>query len=1051
MYPIPNQVFEQFNVGQMQTLMGLFAEINHAWVAIDNCLYLWDYTSAAPELVGFEDQPQTIQAVALVPPKPNIFVKSIAYILAVATTSEMILLGVSTADTAAGTKSVSLYQTRMSLPLRGTDVRVIRGTEKGRIFFGGSNDIDLYELYYQSEEKWFSNRCGKINHTNRAWSQVVNMQSGFWSSKTPEYLMDIAIDDSRKLVYTLSSTSTIRVYHMDDSDRLKEVVEKTMKSCLMDYAHSIGQQSKLLSDRMRFVSISPISKQEADRLHLMALTDTGCRLFLTAASDSLWLITSRSSVAPQSLSVQYVKFPPSTHQRQTSQALGESFLDADSDALSYSRHGVRFAPGYFLDFVNKGKGAANDSLFLSGPEAPRIKNASPTVAPRHHEHATWIDIGSRAEAVGLISTPFAAARQPIGFGNELAVQFDEKPSEFAILTNTGVHVIRRRRFVDIFASAIRGAAGDEGYNQLCRRMIQLYGRIETVSTALAVACGHGGDATSDAARTTDQVTEDRARTCYIDFGGQPTIAETDGTALTTDSVKLSSRHDALALYLSRLTRQLWKQNIVKTGVSPVGAPTVESTVPLVKLQSVQENIERLRRFLEANRGLIQGLSGPSDLDRASTRQEEVALQAEHQALHALQKLMESMSEGISFVLMLFDERVADIYSRLDHSAQEKLRNLNYEKLFAHSGGRDLAKLLVKAIVNRNIESGSNVETVADALRRRCGSFCSTDDVVIFKAQEQLKRASEQPPNTNQSRALLSESLRLFEKVADSLTFDNLVSAAHQYAELKYFAGAIQLCLVVARAKDPGSTASSWVSDGKPAGDAREKAFNDRKHCYDLIHQVLQNLDEASSREPEMVDGRLSLMATKRREAYDVVNNSEDEVFHFDLYEWYIEQGWTDRILAIDSKHVVTFLQRLSESDAAHADLLCRFYTNRHQFFEAAGVQFDLANSDFDLGIKDRITLLSLAKANASVTTAGVSRQQQQMLSHSVSDLLDIAHIQDDLLERLVTDERITEEQRHVEIRQALDGKILDLSQASDVLQLGARVLCRHRDRLLTNP
>ncbi|KAI8715312.1 hypothetical protein NCS52_01038600 [Fusarium sp. LHS14.1] len=1026
MYPIPNQVFDHYNTGELQTLMGLFAEINHAWVVIDNSLFLWDYTHPDPELIGFEDQPHTIHAVALVPPKPGIFVGTITHILVVATSSEITLLGVSATDTPAGTKAVSLYQTKMQLPLRGTDVRIIKGAANGRIFFGGSNDIDIHELYYQSEEKWFSNRCGKINHTNPGWSSVVTLQGGFWSQKTPEHLKDIVIDDSRNLVYTLSSRSTIRTYHMEAPDRLNKVIEKEKVHCLRDIAHMISQ-SMLLNDRSSIVSISPISKQETSKLHLMALTNTGCRLFFSATSAASYLYGSQSNMAPQSMQVQFIKFPPSQHPRRSGYPGGETITDLESAMLTESRQGARFAPGYFLDFVSRGSNPNEDTLFVSGPETGRIKDTPPTAPLKYYESASWIDIGSRAEAVGLITKPFSAAPQPLGFGNELAVQFDEAPSEFAVLTNTGVHIIRRRRFVDIFASAIRGAVGDEGYEQVCRRFIQLYGRVETVSTALAVACGHGGDSRPGAARAIDQATEDRARSVFVDFGGQPTITETDGTSLTTDSVRLSSRHDALALYLSRLIRQLWKSVVITPGVSATGGVTISSTIPLPKLSAVQENLERLRRFLDSNRGLIQGLSGPSDLQHVSSRQEEVALQAEHQALHALQKLMESISEGISFVLMLFDERVADIYTRLDATAQQQLKDLTYEKLFSQTDGKDLAKLLVKAIVNRNIESGSNVETVADALRRRCGSFCSPDDVVIFKAQEQLKRASDQPPNTNQSRSLLHESLRLFERVAGSLTFANLKTAVAQYIELKYYAGAIQLCLVVAREKDRGNTALLWVNDGKPAGDPRADAFNDRKRCYDMIHDALSHLDAASSSEPEMVDGKLTLIATKRLEAYDVVNGSDDEVFHFDLYEWYIQQGWTDRILAIDSPHVITFLQRLAGTNVEHADLLCRFYTNRSRFFDAAEVQAELANSDFPIGIKDRIRLLSLAKANANVATTGVSRQQQQLLNHSVTELLEIAHIQDDLLERLKADERIDDE-RKLEIEDALKGKIQGLSE-----------------------
>ncbi|TEA18290.1 Nucleoporin NUP170 [Colletotrichum sidae] len=1027
MYPIPNQVFSHYNTGQLQTLMGLFAEINHAWVVIDNSLFLWDYTHPDPELIGFEDQPHTIHAVALVAPKPGIFVNTITHILVVATSSEMTLLGLSATPTPSGTKTVSLYSTKLNLPLRGVDVRVIAGTADGRIFFGGSNDTDVHELYYQQEEKWFSNRCGKINHTNPGWSSVVTLQSGFWQHKSPEGLQSIVIDDSRKLVYTLSTRSTIRTYHMDGPNKLTKVIEKERNACLRDITHMITQ-SPLLNDRTSFVSISAIPSREASKLHLMALTNTGCRLFLSATSSASYMIGGVSSnTPPQSMQVQFIKFPPSENPaRAGTNSAGESIIDFSSKALALSRLGARFAPGYFLDFVVKESDPNIDQLFVSAPEAGRIKTNASTAGLKYYEQGNWIDIGSRAEDVGLITKTFAAANQPVGFGNELAVQFDEPATEFAVLTNTGVHIIRRRRLVDTFAAAIRGAVGDEGLELETRKFIQRYGRVETISCALAVACGHGGDAKPGAARAIDQATEDRARAVFVDFGGQPSITEADGTPLNTTSVRLSPRHDALCVYVTRLIRTLWKNRVVVSAVSPAGGISIGSKVSLGKLLSIQEQLERLRRFLDANKSFIQGLSGPSDLQRVASKQEEVALQAEHQALHAIQKLMESISEGISFVTMLFDERVSDIFTRLDATAQQELKELTYEKLFSQAPGKDLAKLLVKSIVNRNIESGSNVETVADALRRRCGSFCSPDDVVIFKAREQLKRASEQPLNSNQSRTLLHESLRLFERVAGALSFGNLQNAVAQYTELKYYAGAIQLCLVVAREKDRGNTALSWVHDGKPANDPRANAFSERRRCYELIHETLQHLDAASSREPETIDGRLTLIGTKRLEAYSVVNDSDDEVFHFDLYEWYIGQGWTDRILAIESPHVITYLQSLARSNVAHAELLCKFYTQRERYFEAAQVQADLANSDFKLGIKERIVLLSKAKGNASVATAGIGRQQQQVLAHEVSELLDIANVQDDLLERLKADSRIAAE-RKAEIQEALDGQIISLS------------------------
>lgn len=1022
MYPIPDRIFETYNMSHISTKMGLFAEIGHAYACIDNALLMWNFNQPNPEIIGFEDQPHSIQAVALVPPRPGVFLKSITHILVVATTSDLILLGLSVTSQPNGTKSVELYSTKMTLHAPSNSVTLIAGTSSGRIFFGGDGDTDIYELCYQQEEKWFSGRCSKINHSQAGWSSSMTWLpgSGLWSPQSHEGLVDIKVDNTRNLLYTLSNRSTIRTYYIEGANKLTLRITKEKNHCLRDITHMISRTA-LLTDRVRIVSISPIAAQEASKLHLMALTDTGCRLYLSATSSAAYSDTyspsymseSNANLAPQSMQVQFVKFPPSA-------------TKPDANPLKTSELGFRFAPGYFFDFINKPESGL--ALFVSAPDAGRINAAGSANALKFHEHATWVDVGSAAVALdaGPITKGFAAAKQPLGFGNELAVQFDDEPCEVAVLTSSGIYIIRRRRFVDIFAAAVRVAGGDEGLEKEVRKFVQLYGRVETISAALAVACGQGSDLRTGTGRAIDQGTTDRAKTAFVTWGGQPTLAEADGT-FTAPSVKLSSRHDALVLYLARLIRTLWNAKVIEPKTDPAGAVVVNSTIPITKLIIVQENLERLRNFLQINKGIIQGLSGPADLQRVSSRQEEVALQAEHQSLHALQKLMESISEGISFVVMLFDERVADIYLRLDDKSREQLKELTYESLFSQAAGKELAKLLVKAIVNRNIESGSNVETVADALRRRCGSFCSPDDVIIFKAQEQLKRASEQAFNPNSQRALLSESLRLFEHVASSLTFANLEGAVSQYIDLKYYAAAIRLCLTVAREHDRGNSALAWINDNKPANDVRQTAFNHRKRCYDLIHTVLQRLDAASTTEPDLVDGKPTLAATKRMEAYSVVNDSDDEVFHFDLYEWYIEQNWTDRILAIDSPHVITFLKRLASVDARHAELLCRFYTHRGQFFEAAQVQSGLANSDFAIGIKDRITLLSRAKGNASVSTPSGNRQQQQLLSHEITELLEIAHIQDDLLERLKADPRIPDE-RKAEVEQALDGPIQGLSE-----------------------
>lgn len=179
----------------------------------------------------------------------------------------------------------------------------------------------------------------------------------------------------------------------------------------------------------------------------------------------------------------------------------------------------------------------------------------------------------------------------------------------------------------------------------------------------------------------------------------------------------------------------------------------------------------------------------------------------------------------------------------------------------------------------------------------------------------------------------------------------------------------------------------------------------------------------------MMDGQHTLSARRKSEAYNVIHNSDDEVFQTDLYDWYLAKGWSERLLDVVSPYIVIYLQRKSADDIAHADLLWNYYARTNRFYDAAEVQLRLAKSGFALALDKRIEYLSRAKANASTYTPGIGRQSRQVLLHEISDLLDVANIQDDLLQRLKADERITPERRP-EVLKELNGPVLGLTEAS---------------------
>ncbi|EAU32876.1 conserved hypothetical protein [Aspergillus terreus NIH2624] len=1041
MYNIPDQIFDQYNRAQVSTSMGLFAELNHAWVAIDNALYIWDYTHPNPQLVGFEDQPNSINAVKLAKPRPGVFLPSITHLLVISTTAEIILLGMGCETTANGARQVSLFQTGMSASIRGLEVHVLASSDAtGRIFFGSTADNDVYEITYQQEERWFQGRCAKVNHTSSRFSAFTPSLS--FSHKPFENVEQMEIDDTRRLIYTLSSLSTIRVFHMKPDGTIALAITKHAMDIYANIGHIIAS-NETLNPKVPIVSISPIPAAEASRYHLMATTATGYRIYLSATGSYSWSATSNGQNAPTSMQAHHVKTPPfdNAPPSPTGAAFpGQPRFQASLASkvpihtLDPTRFTVRYPPGYFFCFTCKDPSRKTDALFVSSPDSGRVARSSQEniVPGQAAETGIWLSLGSRAEDVGLCSPSTAASTTPGGFGNELAIQFDNPAAEVAILTNTGIHVIRRRRLVDMFAALVRGGgSGEEGLEGEVKNFIRTYGRSETLATALAVACGQGVEVSSDSRLTqiNDPDVLEFARKVFIDHGGRPMINENavaDNSTPAIDTVVPSPRHAGIALYISRLLRSIWKKEIASVSSSPNGAQTISASVPSSKLQSIQRDLSALQDFFKVNKSFIEGLSGPEALARVSTKQEETALQAEHRALHSLVQLVSHTIEGISFVLVLFDERVDEIVAPLPDESKQRFLKLTFEELFSTSKGHDIAKELVKGIVNRNIAKGSNVETVADALRRRCGSFCSAEDVVIFKAQELLKRATEAGSSSELGRNLLNESLHLFQQVSENLPMDYLVSAVESYIANQFFAGAIQLALNVAARSDKANMALSWIVDGRPEADSRRDYFYFRKQCYDLIFKVIIAVDDLAAHDPGVVDGQLTLVAKRKNEAYGVISDSIDEVFLTSLYDWYLEQGWSDRLLQTSSAFVVTYLERKSADDLAHADLLWKYYTQSQQFFKAANVQFSLAQSAFALPLSRRIEYLGRARANASTFTPDVGRQPRQRLLQEISALIDIANIQDDLLQRLKDDKRIVPERR-AQVLSDVDGPIKDVS------------------------
>ena len=102
------------------------------------------------------------------------------------------------------------------------------------------------------------------------------------------------------------------------------------------------------------------------------------------------------------------------------------------------------------------------------------------------------------------------------------------------------------------------------------------------------------------------------------------------------------------------------------------------------------------------------------------------------------------------VLSVSKIRTADEFTRTDDVTQKLINSMTFEELITGQNGVIVSRALVNVIIDQQIGQQiavSNtvelwrhcsrvyqVDTISDILQTRCGSFCSTGDVMLYKVR-----------------------------------------------------------------------------------------------------------------------------------------------------------------------------------------------------------------------------------------------------------------------------------------------------------------------------
>ncbi|KAM4708363.1 nuclear pore complex protein Nup155 [Discoglossus pictus] len=906
--PLPPELVEQFGHMQCNCMMGVFPEISRAWLTIDSDIFMWNYEDGG-DLAYFDGLSETILSVGLVKPKAGIFQPHIRYLLVLATPVDIVILGLSFTNLQAGSLNDSmsggmqlLPDPLYSLPTDNTYLLTITSSDNGRIFLSGKDGC-LYEVAYQAEAGWFSQRCRKINHSKSSLSFLVPSVLQFTFSED-DPIVQIAIDNSRNILYTRSDKGVLQVWDLGHDGHGMSRVAYLSQNSIVSTAGNIARTI----DRSVFkpiVQIAVIEKSESVNCHLLAVTHAGVRLYFSVMPFK------QPAARPCTLCLVHVRLPPG--------------FSASSTVEKPSKvHKALYNNGVLL--MTASENEDNDILWcINHDNYPFNKPMAEMQVTVRIDGHSWALSAIDELKVEKVVTPLNKDFIPITDSPVIIQQHMIPPKKFVLLSAQGSHIFHKLRPVDQLRHLLVANAGGDG--EEIDRFFKLHPGSQACATCLILACStaasdrevsawatraffrYGGEAQmrmQSAMPTPSNVGPIFGSPVPIGSpipigspmpnpsflatptqGAYPPSVSTPVYHIATPTqhpapslpgimgaeIMFSGKHNGVCIYFSRIIGNIWDGSVVvektfKSGNREVTA--IDSSVTPQLLESVLQELKGLLEFLDKNMQFAAGsLANPSfgtptnlqqrlvslgRMDMGSSQQAQQELQrkyhteaqlAEKISLQGIHQLVKKMCQALALWKLLCEHQFSLIVSELQKELQEQLKITSFKDLVIRD--KELTGALISSLINCYIRDNATVDGVSTHLQEVCPMLYSPDDAVCSKANELLQR-SRQVQSKLEKERMLRESLKEYQKISPQVDLSNVCA---QYRQVRFYEGVVELCLTAAEKKDPQGLGLHFHKNGEPEEDAMGlQAFQQRLNCYKCITDTLQELVNQSKAAPQ---------------------------------------------------------------------------------------------------------------------------------------------------------------------------------------------------------
>ncbi|EQC40348.1 hypothetical protein SDRG_02249 [Saprolegnia diclina VS20] len=968
--PYPSAIASAYDKMVSSSFSGLLQELHHAWVSVDNTLFLWDYTAEATRVVVFEGMEQVICAVGIATPLPGVFKAFVKHVLVVATASEMRLLVV-LPDADGGLR---LSATKLSISTDDCIVRKIVSTRDGRIFFGGS-DGQLHEFVYDSDEGMlhqlgWKRQCRKESHAQSLSQYLPSFFRTFTNaSDAIGKVVDMRIDHERRILYLVQEPAFVSVYDLgtDAGAELALIACKNLETeasrfCQRNQRNltSCPEPRLFATTSVSLTALSVVARDESASTHAIAVSATGIRFYLSTFSPGF---LSSALKRPSGLDLMHIRLPPPTTvladapEYHRTEGLSPALLPGKSPShvhAAYYRHGVFLAInggpdeydqvlGLTKDLTARHAHDANASLKVLMRESiacdscqgkvSAVEEFVPQLASPPRPSTTLNGNGKRPHASSAVGVDEAPVMR-----SELVTQIVEPMRHFLVLTNAGLHIFKKVRPID---ELFRVLHATKDVKKQLSHFVKCFGSAESCAMLFAIACGALASQDTLWTDTIGMKSDDHivamAMQAIFDFGGSPNVSSggvpsSNHRFVMTDDVGLSAHHDGLVLFLSRLLRPMWR-------LPSENAPLERVRNVLFRLQQVLET--HYRASLQA-----AGTADPSAAN-ALTRELMAHVQETTPAIVRQDNAMRAEQASIR-CLYLFTTRSIQALS-LVLLAPTRSLPLSLPDLVTTSAGFDALKALLSRLTQ-----GQNDAMLVASLQKQCPLFFKDTDAAACHGYQQLEAAASCA--TVQDRtACLDRSLQHFTLAAKSWKTPthvlDLERICASYFTLGYLDGIVALAF---------ATAPHFATDD-----------DSRRICYGYTIQCVQFFASTTSNTADDVGSVCAHAPTEwlplpAREAcltylLQKLLSVQDTYYHSVLYMWLYTNDERQRLIALPgAKHrqsVEAFLKAKDE------DLLVQMYLVQNRYVDAAHVLWTRATSTQDRRpISDRIELISRAKS-----------------------------------------------------------------------------------------